>query len=110
MIATTSGAKVYYLPTAEAAPEPAPASWWTTLRARAHWACWRLRLSLADVRIGSWRLRRRRRREHYAALLEDVIGDVPAQLVERRRPRPSRPATVLDFQAARLRLRPEPSA
>lgn len=107
MIATTNGAKVYYLPTAEAIPDPPPASGWVKLRARARWAWWRLRLSLADVRIGSWRVRRRPNREDYAAMLDDVLGDSRAQLIERRRPaKPARPATILNFEAARLRLRP----
>jgi len=107
MIATTTGAKVYYLPTAESVPETPAASRWVSLRARLRLTWWRLRLSLADVRIGSWRLRRRRRRDDYAALLDDVIANSPAQLVERRRPKPSGPATVLDFEAGRLRLRPQ---
>jgi hypothetical protein len=107
MSATTTGAKVYYLPTAEPVAEKRPPSRWVTLRRRARCAWWRLRLSLADVRIGSWRLRRRRRRQDYAALFEDVLADRSAEVVERRRPTPARPATVLDFEAGRLRLRPQ---
>ena len=106
MSATTSGAKVYYLPTAEAVPDRPPVSGWVKVRARVRLAWWRLRLSLADARLGPWRLRRRRR-DDYAFLLDDVLGDAPAELIERPRRKPSRHAKILDFEAARLRLRPQ---
>jgi len=107
MIAPTTTAKLYYLPMAEPVPTPPPVSRWTILRRRLLRGWWRARLSLADIRIGS--SRQRRRDDDYAALLDSVLGDSRAELIERRRPKPSRPATILDFQAARLRLRPQTS-
>ena len=94
MIVPTTKAKLYCLPTAEPVPSPPPVSRWTILRRRLLRGWWRARLSLDD---------------DYAALLDSVLGDSRAELIERRRPKPSRPATILDFQAARLRLRPQTS-
>jgi hypothetical protein len=109
VIATTTGAKVYYLPRAEPVLDTPTVSRRVGLRRRLLLTWWRLRLSLADVRIGSWRLRRRRHHDDYATLLDEVLGESPAQLIERRRPKPSRPAAILDFEAARLRLRAQTS-
>jgi hypothetical protein len=98
---------VYYLPAAEPVDVPAPPSRLARLRHRLLHGWWRVRLSLADVRFGG-----RGGRSHeddYSALLRSVIEESPAQLIDRRRPKPSRPATVLDFEAARLRLRPQPA-
>jgi hypothetical protein len=106
MIATTSKAKIYYLPAAELAMTPPPVSHWTSLRRRALRGWWHARLSLADIRLGLWRPRRRPRDDDYTALLRDVIDESPAQLIVRRPSRPAHVATVLDFEAARLRLRP----
>ncbi len=107
MSAETTKAKLYYLPTAEFVRTPPPPSRWTKVRRRLLRGFWRARLSLADIRLGSWRPRRGRRGDDYAALLDSVLGDSPAQLIDRRRRKPSRPATLLDFAAARLRLRPQ---
>ena len=110
MIASTTGAKVYYLPTAESIPDLPPASRWSSLRRRVLWSWWRFRLALTDVRIGGWRLgRRRRRRDDYSALLDAVIVDRSGELIERRPRMPARPATILDFEAGRLRLRTQTS-
>ena len=103
MSATTIKANVYYLPAAEPVEAPPPVARWARLRRRLVHGWWRTRLSLADIRIG---LLRPRRDDDYAALLRSVMEDGPAELIERRRPKPSRPATILDFEAARLRLRP----
>ena len=110
MSAQTTKAKLYYLPTAEPVQTPPPPSRWTLVRRRLLRGFWRARLSLADIRLGAWRPRGRRRADDYAALLDSVLGDSPAELIDRRRRRkPSRPATILDFEAARLRLRPQTS-
>jgi hypothetical protein len=97
---------IYYLPAAEPVPAPPPASRWTILRRRLHRFFWRARLSLSDIRLGS-RSEHRRRDDDYTALLDSVLGDRRAELIDRRPRKPSRPATILDFQAARLRLRPQ---
>jgi hypothetical protein len=107
MIATTKTAKVYYLPAAEPV-DAAPPARGMSLRRRLLCGWWRARLSLSDIRVDFWRLRRRRR-DDYTALLRSVIEDGPAELIDRRRRKPSRPATILDFEAARFRLRPETS-
>jgi hypothetical protein len=111
MSAQTTKAKLYYLPMAEPVPTPPPPSRFTKARRRLLRGFWRARLSLADIRLGSWRPRRHRRDDDYAALLDSVLGDSPAELIDRRamRRKPSRPATILDFEAARLRLRPQTS-
>jgi hypothetical protein len=106
MIGTRPTAKVYYLPAAEPVKASPPVSRWARLHRRLLRVWLRTRLSLADVRLGLWHPRRRRRGDDYAALLRTVIEDGPAELIDRRRPKPSRPASVLDFEAARLRLRP----
>lgn len=107
MIVTTTTAKVYYLPAAEPVAAPPKSSLRARLYRRLSHGWWRTRLSLADIRIGLWRPRRRVRGDDYPALLQGVVENGQAELIERRRPRFSRPATVLDFEAARLRLRPQ---
>jgi hypothetical protein len=109
MIAPTTKAKLYYLPMAEPVPAPPRPSRWTILRRRLLRGWWRARLSLADIRLGSWGPRRDRRDDDYAALLDSVLGEGRAELIERRRPKPRGPATILDFQTARLRLRAQTS-
>ena len=106
MIATTSKSKVYYLPAAQLAEVPVSVSRWTVMQRRLLRAWWRVRLSITDG-SGAWR--RRRMGDDYAALLQTVIADGPAELIERRRSKPARPATILDFDSARLRLRPQTS-
>jgi hypothetical protein len=108
MIATTSKAKVYYLPAAQRVEPSVPVSRWTVLQRRLLRAWWRVRLSITDG-PGVWRRSRWRTGEDYAALLQSVIAEGPAELIERRRPKTTRPAAILDFDAARLRLRPQTS-
>jgi hypothetical protein len=105
MSAPTSKAKLYYLPTAEPVATPPLPSRWTSLHRRLLRGWWRARLALA-VRIGTWP-RRHRDDEEYASFLGGAVADSPAEMIDRRRRRPRHPATVLDFQAARLRLRPQ---
>ena len=89
---------VYYLPAVApaAGPKPAPSRW-----ANASRTWWRLRFALAGVRLA---LRPSRTplfvQDDTMALLEGR-----AEMIERR-PRQSKPARVLDFDAARARLRP----
>jgi hypothetical protein len=109
MSATTITAKVYYLPAAEPVAAPPRPSLRARLHRRLLYGWWRTRLSLADIRIGLRRPQRRRHGDDYAALLQSVVADTPAELIERRRPKRARPATILDFEAARLRLRPSTS-
>jgi hypothetical protein len=96
-------ANVYYLPAAEPVEAPAPLTRWTRVRHRVLRGWWRARLSLADLRLGHGR------EDDYSALLRHVVEESPAELIDRRWPKPSRPAKVLDFEAARLRLRPATS-
>ena len=106
MSVTTIKAKVYYLPAAEPVEAPPPLSRWARLHRRLVHGWWRTRLSLADIRIGLLRPRSGRRDDDYTALFRSVVEDGPAELIERRRPKRSHSATILDFEAARLRLRP----
>ena len=100
-----SKANVYYLPAVEPM-DAKPVSRWARLRHRVLHGWGRVRLSLTDIRIG-----RRSRSQHddYTALLRNIVEEGPAELIDRRRPKPSRPATILDFETARLRLRPATS-
>jgi hypothetical protein len=81
---------VYYLPARPvAAAEPAE---WPDLPTRIRHAWWRLRLALAEVR----------------ALLRSRPGPGGPPAWEDAAVNPAPPARVIDFQAARHRLRPEP--
>lgn len=100
-----SKAKVYYLPAAEPVEPPAPLSRRSRLRNRVINGWWRMRMLLTDVRL-ALRGRRHSAPDEYSALLRDVVEEGPAEVIDRRRSRPSRPATILDFESARLRLRP----
>ncbi|HEV8643540.1 MAG TPA: hypothetical protein VGV13_20890 [Methylomirabilota bacterium] len=94
---------VYYLPRPES---PAPASVepeWPTLWSRLQTAWWRLRLAVAEVRGILRRPRYRLAPGDYGALFEDAV-----ELIVPSRPRRARPARVIDFESARLRLRPVP--
>ena len=92
---------VYYLPTpaVEALSEPRAdrASLWR--RCRSAW--WRLRVAAAEVRA-IMRPRLRSSSFDYVGLLEAVNEPV--------RPQRRRPAPVIDFVSARLRLRPADQA
>jgi hypothetical protein len=117
MNVTTTRAKIYYLPAAEPATTPPAPSPWTRLRRRMVRSWWQARLAIATMRFGRARRARRLRDDDsmplfraggddYAALLRNVIAEGPAELIERPRRSPVSPARILDFEAARLRLRP----
>jgi len=92
---------VYYLPPPMPAAERAPAP--SRLPAvRRTW--WRLRFALAGLRLAF--------RPAPVPLFEDdprANLDGGAEVIERR-PRPSQPARVIDFDRARARLRAVPSS
>lgn len=89
---------VYYLPVGAAAEAPAPEPVRLARRLRNAW--WRLRLAVAEIRAILRQPEQRLTLDDYVALLEREDEG-------RRRPRrQSRPARVIDFEAARLRLRP----
>ena len=89
---------VYYLPAPLAAPAPLrqPSRW-----ARLTRAWWRVRFALAGIRLAL--------RPAPTPLFADddalAVLQGRAELVERR-PVPTRPARVIDFDVARARLRP----
>jgi hypothetical protein len=96
-----TGSNVYYLPTpapVEEVPTPEP----VRLVRRIRNAWWRLRLAFAEVRTILRQPQQRLTLDDYVALLE--LEDEERN--RRRRRRPGRPARVIDFEAARLRLRP----
>ena len=88
---------VYYLPAAAPA-EPAPVvSRW----ARLSHTWWRLRFAVAGIRLAL-------RPARTPLFVEDETFEAMqtrAELIERR-PRPTVPARVIDFDSARARLRP----
>lgn len=99
---------VYYLPPTVTSPArpgaaavpPRPSRWSAVQRTLLR-TWWRLRISLAEFRSLMGRRRRRALADDYL-LLEDSV-----EPIERRRPpRRSGPARIIDFEAARLRLRP----
>jgi hypothetical protein len=91
---------VYYLPAPTPAEVRAPEPMRLLRRMRNAW--WRLRLAFAEIRTILRQPQQRLTLDDYAALL-DLEEDERAR---RRRGRPGRPARVIDFEAARLRLRP----
>lgn len=93
---------VYYLPTEPVVAAPrAPRSRWNRLGLRVARAWWRVRITAAEIRAALRRPRPLVLSEEAVAFLERV-GD--------RRPRYAVPARVIDFAAARARLRPVPDA
>ncbi|MBI1846826.1 MAG: hypothetical protein HYR86_07620 [Candidatus Rokubacteria bacterium] len=92
---------VYYLPPpAVAGPEP-DVRRRPSLGGRARHLWFRLRLTLSELKSALLRPRRRYGMDDYGAFFD---GD--AEMMSRVRPRLARPGTVLDFEAARRRLRP----
>ena len=96
---------VYFLPAATAALDMPPApSMWRRLRACFKGGVWRVRLAMALLRLA-------RRRPRTPLFSDDdetlaVFTERRAEMIERR-PSPL-PARVIDFGAARARLRPLP--
>ncbi len=99
---TIRTSNVYYMnaPVKAAEPMRGPEGWvLLSLRTRRAWA--RVRVTLIEIRTAILRPGR--------GLFADegrLFLDRSAELVERHRPRPLKPAQVLDFTAARVRLRP----
>jgi hypothetical protein len=91
---------VYYLPTRQAATNDAPEMWltasrWSVLRARAHRAWWRLRVTLSEVCSV---IRRSGGRDRLADPVWFVIDEPPPP-----RRRAGGPARIIDLDAARQR-------
>lgn len=99
---TVRTSNVYYMnaPVKAAEPMRGPEGWaLLTLRARRAWT--RLLVTLIEIRAAILR-------PGHGFLADEgkLFLDRSAELVERHRPRPLQPAQVLDFTAARVRLRP----
>ena len=97
----TISSNVFYLPGSSTvtAPPPPPPSRWSVLKARAFCAWARARLTVREVAIVV-RQAGRRFDADYPGWLDAVPhATVPV-------PRFARPARVIDFESARLRLRP----
>ncbi|HEV8474696.1 MAG TPA: hypothetical protein VGR82_18100 [Methylomirabilota bacterium] len=98
-VATTSN--VYYLPASAPAFEPRRApTRWILARAHARRAWWRLRFAMAGIRLAL----RPSRTPLFAEDEALPLLEGRAELIER--PRSTRSARVIDFGAARTRLRP----
>ena len=96
---------VYYLPSTAADPEPIkPPTRWSILRARMTRRWWRLRIAVSEIRGVLRRPGRRTLEAEFPGLFEAAarIAERPASRRE--------PARILDFDAARIRLRPAPQA
>lgn len=99
-------ASVYYLPTPATEAFTAPVEEPVRLVRRLRNAWWRLRLAVIEIRAILRQPRQRYTLDDYAAILElEDEGRVRA-----RARRGNRPAQVIDFEAARARLRPVPQA
>ena len=99
---TNRTSNVYYMnaPVKAAEPLRGPQGYaLLALRARRAWA--RVRVTLIEIRAAILRPGRGLFGDEGSPFL-----DRSAEMVERHRPRPLKPAQVLDFTAARLRLRP----
>lgn len=93
-----SVSNVYYLPVPVATDEPVPAP---SRIGRLGRTWWRLRFALAGIRLAL-------KPAPVSLFSEDdaaAMFEGRAELIERR-PRQARPARVIDFAAARARLRP----
>ena len=99
-----SDSNVYYfpVPTPETPPTAAVEPVRLLLRLRNAW--WRLRLALSEIRTLLRRPTRRFTLDDYVGLLE---FEETQQRPNRRR-RSNRPGRLIDFETARLRLRPAP--
>jgi hypothetical protein len=91
---------VYYLPAPAPVEARAPEPVRLLRRLRNAW--WRLRLAFAEIRTILRQPQQRLTLDDYVALLDLEEED----RARTRRRRPARPARVIDFEAARLRLRP----
>lgn len=109
MSRTMRESNVYYI-----APQPSPAplpprpAGWTRLRQRATRTWWRLRLTLADIRAAIRRPGGRLFAADDYPLLLDRAVEVFAQQPPAPQRRAAGPARVIDFGAARGRLRAVP--
>lgn len=102
-----SDSNVYHFPApTSAAPSAAPLEPVRLLR-RLRNAWWRLRLALSEIRTILRRPSQRFTLDDYVGLLE---FEEEQQRPRRRRSRPSQPGRLIDFETARLRLRPSPQA
>ncbi len=95
---------VYYLPSPITPEVIKPRSRWTSLRASLFRGWWRLRITVAEIRSVVCRPGRRLAAPGYLGAL-DPEANAP---VSTRRP--LGPARIIDFEAARLRLRPAAEA
>jgi hypothetical protein len=101
-----SDSNVYYFPsTTPTAPAPTAVEPVRFMR-RLRNAWWRLRLALSEIRTILRRPSQRLTLDDYVGLLEFEDD----QQRPRRRRRSGQPGRLIDFETARLRLRPAPQA
>lgn len=100
MTGTNRSSNVYHFPSPIVPEAPRRMSRWSKVSARVQRTWWRLRITIAEIR---WVLRRQRGSFDGVDLarLGERDFDIPAS-----RPRFFGPARIIDFDAARLRLRP----
>jgi len=98
---------VYYLPAPTFASPMPPAIESVGFMRRLRNAWWRLRLAVSEIGTILRRPSQRFTLDDYVGLLE---FEEEQQRTRRRRPRPTKPGRLIDFESARLRLRPAPQA
>ena len=102
-----SDSNVYYLPSPTPPAPPTAAVEPVRFLGRLRNAWWRLRLALSEIRTILQKPRQRFTLDDYVVLLD---FEEEQQRPRRRRPRPGQRGRVIDFEIARLRLRPAPQA
>jgi hypothetical protein len=96
-----SSSNVFYLPAHAPVPEPVePPTRWSIFRARMARRWWRMRIMLSEIRGIV------RGRDHYAVDLEFPGLAQPSEAAVESSGPSRGPARVIDFHAARARLRP----
>lgn len=100
MTGTKPYSNVYQFPTPVTPEPPRCVSRWSMLRDSVRRTWWRLRITVAEIR---WVLRRQR--GAFDGIDSTRFGDRDLDSASSR-PRLLGPARIIDFDAARLRLRP----
>lgn len=100
MTGTSRISNVYRFPAPIAPEPPRRVSSWAKVSGRVRRTWWRLRITIAEIR---WVLRRQR--GSFDGIESTRFGERDLDTVASR-PRFLGPARIIDFEAARLRLRP----
>jgi hypothetical protein len=103
MSGARQSSNIYYLPVLAPVATPGPTSRWARLDGRLRQGWWRVRFTLNGIRAAFRMPHAKADDDELAAFLSGC-----AELASRRRRPVAVPAMVIDFTAARRRLRPAP--